>query len=58
MEQKLGRKLSNNEVSYAVHQSRTKKLATRTWQNAIEALYFTNRAAHCPRMLVTWAVTA
>jgi conjugative relaxase-like TrwC/TraI family protein len=25
MEQKLGRKLSNNEVSYAVHQSRTKK---------------------------------
>ena len=26
MEQKLGRKLSNNEVSYAVHQSRTKKL--------------------------------
>jgi conjugative relaxase-like TrwC/TraI family protein len=26
MEQKLGRKLSNNEVAYAVHQSRTKKL--------------------------------
>ena len=26
MEQRLGRKLSNNEVSYAVHQSRTKKL--------------------------------
>lgn len=26
MERKLGRKLSNNEVSYAVHQSRTKKL--------------------------------
>ena len=26
MEEKLGRKLSNNEVSYAVHQSRTKKL--------------------------------
>ena len=26
MEKRLGRKLSNNEVSYAVHQSRTKKL--------------------------------
>ena len=26
MERKLGRRLSNNEVSYAVHQSRTKKL--------------------------------
>ncbi len=26
MEQKLGRKLSNNEVAYAVHHSRTKKL--------------------------------
>ncbi len=26
MERRLGRKLSNNEVSYAVHQSRTKKL--------------------------------
>ncbi len=26
MEQKLGRQLSNNEVAYAVHQSRTKKL--------------------------------
>jgi len=26
MEKKLGRKLSNNEVSYTVHQSRTKKL--------------------------------
>jgi len=26
MEQKLGRKLSNNEVAYAVHQSRSKKL--------------------------------
>jgi conjugative relaxase-like TrwC/TraI family protein len=42
MEQKLGRKLSNNEVAYAVHQSRTKKLqgipTAEVRQNQLEQL--------------------